>query len=307
MTSYNGERWVAAQIDSVLEQQGIDVDLIVSDDGSSDQTPRILDGLQSAGKLRYTVRRPATGSASQNFFALIDTCPVDDYAYFAFSDQDDVWDEDKLQRAHLALLSDGSAGYSCAVRATWPDGRTRTIPQVPFTTPADFLFEGAGQGCTFVMTRDFFLRIREFLPRNRHILTFLAYHDWTIYALARCWNLRWTFDPQACMTYRQHDSNDTGAKTSWRGIARRLSLIRSGWYARQLRAIAELCVAAAPGNSPVAEWLAIMDRTDGLRNRFRAASFCCRNGRRAARDNAMLITAALAGWLQVSRTGPRPL
>ena len=53
MSTYNGEKYLREQIDSILTQQDVDVDLLVRDDGSKDDTLKILDEYQSNGKLTY--------------------------------------------------------------------------------------------------------------------------------------------------------------------------------------------------------------------------------------------------------------
>ena len=53
MSTYNGERYLRDQIDSILIQEDVDVTLFVRDDGSRDQTTSILDAYQAEGKLRW--------------------------------------------------------------------------------------------------------------------------------------------------------------------------------------------------------------------------------------------------------------
>ena len=51
MSTYNGEKYLEAQIDSVLSQKDVNVDLLVRDDGSSDKTCEILQKYSAEGKL----------------------------------------------------------------------------------------------------------------------------------------------------------------------------------------------------------------------------------------------------------------
>jgi rhamnosyltransferase len=297
LATFNGARWIADQLDSILRQADVDVSVLINDDGSTDDTRTQIARFAATGRVGLTSTTAPTGSASQNFFALIRGNTAEGFDFVAFADQDDLWNEDKLVRACRALAARPSGGYSSAVTAVWPDGRTRILRQVDTPTPSDFLFEGAGQGCTFVLSADFYARIRGFLLTHTELTRGLHYHDWTLYALSRVWDLPWTFDPAATMRYRQHGGNDTGARLSLSGVARRLSLMRAGWYRQQLQGIADLCFTAAPSCTVVARWRSMLSAPQGWGRRLRMARFCLQGGRRRVLDRMILVYAALAGWL----------
>jgi rhamnosyltransferase len=100
------------------------------------------------------------------------------------------------------------------------------------------------------------------------------------------------------MKYRQHSQNDTGARASYAGIRKRLGLIRSGWYSRQLNHIANLCSAAAPDHTVVARWLSILSAKHGVARRAQLLSFLLTTGgRRRPADNFVMGAAACVGWI----------
>lgn len=297
LASHNGAPWIVEQIDSILAQEGVDVRLVVRDDCSTDETRAKIAPFLRHCPVSLTCGDVPTGSAAQNYFNLMRDNPADDVDFIALSDQDDNWNADKLLRACRQLDLDRCAGYSSATVAVWPGGRSTILTQPSRATPSDFLFGGIGQGCTFVLSRGFYARAREFLARNPDITKDIHYHDWALYALARTWQAPWIFDPTPSVRYRQHDRNDTGARGSLRGLRKRLGLIRNGWFAAQLRAIAALCATADPTNVPIATWRSMLLAPTGWRRRFEAARFCLGGGRRSLRDNAALVIAALAGWL----------
>jgi rhamnosyltransferase len=297
LASCNGAPWIADQIDSILAQQGVDIRLIVRDDCSADETRARIAPFLRHSPVSLTLGDSPTGSAAQNYFNLIRDNPADDFDFIALSDQDDSWNTDKLVRACDQLRREHCAGYSSATLAVWPSGRSAVLTQSARVTGSDFLFGGIGQGCTFVLTRGFYARVRRFLAGNPDISRDIHYHDWALYALARAWGLRWIFDPIPSVRYRQHDRNDTGARASAAGVRKRLSLIRRGWFANQLRAIAALCAAADPVNAMISKWQSTLLAPDTWSRRFEMARFCWSGGRRSMRDNAVLVTAALAGWL----------
>ena len=293
LAAYNGGPWIRDQIDSILGQQAVDVHVMVRDDGSLDDTRMQVERFVSHGRVRLQTAAARSGSAAQNFFTLIRENSAAGFDFIALADQDDLWNPDKLARASRLLAKEHSAGYSSWTTAIWPDGRKSVLKQLGIPTSSDFLFEGTGQGCTFVLSVQFYERARQFLLENPQLSQPIHYHDWALYALVRAWGLRWSFDPHPTVRYRQHGGNDTGARISANGIARRLRLIRQGWYRQQLRAIGDLCFAAAPGNPTVTAWRAVL----AARNRLQTAGCCIRGGRRKRVDNAILVLAALAGWI----------
>jgi rhamnosyltransferase len=298
LAAYNGAKWIGEQIQSVLAQTGVDVHLVIRDDGSSDSTRSEIERFTAVDSRVELIAAPAPSrSASQNFFFLIRSGDASNFDFVALSDQDDVWDRQKLRQATDSLARSRASGYSSAVTAIWPTGASRRLTQNPFLTESDYLFEGAGQGCTFVLASEFYNQLRRFLQAHEHLTQRVHFHDWVIYALSRAWHLDWVFDSISTMQYRQHGNNDTGARAGLRGVATRMARIRKGWYADQLLGISDLCQAAKPDNSLVHAWHTLLrtDRTFG--RRLMIAQFCLRGGRRRKSDNAILVLAALFGWI----------
>lgn len=92
LSTYNGERYLKAQIDSLLNQQDVEVGILVRDDGSTDRTCEILKQYEEQGKLQFY--KGCNLGYAESFLDLI---KQDVYAdYYAFCDQDDVWLSTKL-------------------------------------------------------------------------------------------------------------------------------------------------------------------------------------------------------------------
>ena len=91
LCTYNGEKYLERQLESVFGQKNVELQILVHDDGSTDGTADILS--------KYNI--PVIGSehlgAAHGFFYLMEHAPEADY--YAFCDQDDVWDRDKLSAA----------------------------------------------------------------------------------------------------------------------------------------------------------------------------------------------------------------
>jgi rhamnosyltransferase len=297
LAAHNGGKWIAEQIESILRQSRVDVALVISDDLSNDDTRTRIERYADARKIRLNSPPTRTGFAAQNFLWLICNTDADGFEYVALSDQDDIWLAGKLERGCAALRADGASGYSGAVTAFWEDGSETILNQTRRRTSSDFLFEGAGQGCTFILTSDFYCRLKTFLLTNRSKTQGLRFHDWAIYALSRSWGLDWKFDQTPMMRYRQHQANDIGARASARGLKKRLVLIKEGWYAQQIKAIAQLCLLAAPEDPLITEWNKLLVMPHGVRRRWQILLFCIRGGRRRKADNGALMFAAVAGWI----------
>jgi rhamnosyltransferase len=297
LAAFNGSKWLLEQVESILCQVNVDVHLIISDDGSTDGTRATIDRFTVDHRVHAVSPSVPTRSAAQNFLWLIRTTPADGYDFISFADQDDLWHEDRIFRGCSALNVANAQGYSSAVIAFWSDGRAKTLKQVETPTASDFLFEGAGQGCTYVLDQAFYRRLRVFFIHHESETGDLHYHDWAIYALSRSWKLKWVFDQKPSLRYRQHEKNDTGARISIGGVRRRLGRIKDGWYSRQLRAIAAICLAAAPGDPVISEWHNLLGQPRGILRQWRIASFCLRGGRRRLHDRVILVSAVVAGWI----------
>lgn len=131
MATYNGERFLREQLDSILIQLAPDDELIVSDDGSTDSTLNILDEYKQKDKrlvLLHHAKNPDIAKkkysrnfyyATQNFENALNHAKGD---YIFFSDQDDVWLPGKVEKMCEALES-----YDCAMcnnQIIGKDGKT---------------------------------------------------------------------------------------------------------------------------------------------------------------------------------------
>ncbi|MBP3793153.1 MAG: glycosyltransferase [Ruminococcus sp.] len=97
LSSYNGEKYIRTQIDSILNQKmDAELQLIIRDDGSTDDTLLILDEYTKAFN-NVTVLKGNNIGYIASFFTLLKVAPKADY--YSFSDQDDFWLSDKLQVA----------------------------------------------------------------------------------------------------------------------------------------------------------------------------------------------------------------
>lgn len=94
MATYNGEKYLSDQIDSLLAQTFSDWHLYVHDDGSADDTVHIIEKYNEEHPEKITLLDyPSEGSACKNFLSLLDRVDAD---YYMFCDQDDIWLPEKI-------------------------------------------------------------------------------------------------------------------------------------------------------------------------------------------------------------------
>jgi rhamnosyltransferase len=298
MATYNGAQWLGEQVESILAQEGVEVSLMAADDASRDKTRDHLEDLaRRHPRVQLVGWDEGSGSAGANFRRLFRTVDTAGFDFVALADQDDVWHGRKLSAAIEALERSSSDGYSCAVRSFWPDGREKVLPQVAVPRGADFLFEGAGQGCTFVLRQPLFERAQDFCRSWGNVADQLHYHDWLLYLLARAWNRGWYFDQQAWIRYRQHGGNEIGSRGSLKSIARRVELIRNGWFGAQVGAAIAIFRTAKQDDGLVNRFAELFRQPDSLARRLKLLYFFVRHGRRRVADRIVLAGSAAAGWI----------
>jgi len=215
LSSYNGEKFIKEQIDSILNQdvaKTMELSLLVRDDGSRDGTHAILNEYQEKGLLTwYTGEnlRPA-----KSFWHLVKTAPVADY--YAFCDQDDVWFPDKLSRAVDTIeqcpKKDKPVLYCSAVTVTDTELNPTGSLSAAYHAKDDLAYSllySVAPGCTFVFNA---AARKEFLRYDMD-KQFVVIHDWLAHKIVA---LKGTLihDDNPSMYYRQHGNNVIGSKRS---------------------------------------------------------------------------------------------
>lgn len=237
LATHNGERWLLDQLESIRVQISVDVKLLASDDNSKDATLQILKDKNPSCNFLPSIK---IGSAAQNFFRLLRDVDLTSIRYAALSDQDDLWDSDKLSSAISMIEKLKVDAYSSNVTAFWANGKTKLINKAQNQCQFDYMFESAGPGCTFVLTQKLALHLQQFLIQNQQACTDVALHDWFIYAFARTNGYKWVIDKQPHMQYRQHENNVMGANAGWQAKLTRWKKLRAGWLQTQAILLADI-------------------------------------------------------------------
>ena len=218
MPTYNGARFLAPMLDSIMEQKGAAVRLYVRDDSSTDSTMLILrrygqqhDNIQVLTGARLNV--------VANVNALLTHAEKNTSAYFALADQDDIWSSDKIAR-QLALMQNMEQQYGteCPILLC---SDARCIDENGHTVAASFLQQmgipsGWGKdlrqslvmshalGCT-CMGNAALRRLALPLPQGDSIFM----HDWWLLLVASCFGVT-CCQREPLVAYRQHGANVLG-------------------------------------------------------------------------------------------------
>ncbi|MCI5197044.1 MAG: glycosyltransferase [Candidatus Electrothrix sp. AW5] len=253
LAAYNGRTWLQEQIDSIFNQQNVNIKLFISVDTSSDGAESWVDQLvERESRVQALPHGQHFGNAASNFFRILRDVDFLDFDYIALADQDDIWHSDKLSRAIDMLKKTNSDGYSGNVNAFWPDGRQKLIDKAQPQAEWDYLFESAGPGCTFVMTQKLAMEVQNFIRTNQERMNSVWIHDWFIYAFARSHGYNWYIDKYPSMLYRQHENNQIGTNTGYKAFQHRMQFVLSGKALQQSSLIAELC--GMENHSFVKQW-----------------------------------------------------
>ena len=234
MSTYNGEKYLKEQIESILSQS-VPVEIVVRDDGSTDSTQQILDEYSKKGKLTwYSGNNLGPG---KSFFSLVQGAPFADY--YAFADQDDVWDYDKVEVAigALANLSQDIPNLYCSsCRLVSADLRPLPVAlksRVIVPSLGEALVENISPGCTYIFNRKSLELFRMYK------MDFISVHDWDLYRIVLSLAGNVIYDKQPHISYRQHGKNAIGYQTGRKLWWRRIKKIVTGTTKRQYSTTAQ--------------------------------------------------------------------
>jgi glycosyltransferase involved in cell wall biosynthesis len=234
LATYNGSKYLAAQLESLFRQTCKDFHLYVRDDGSTDDTLKIVDDFVRMYPDRITVVRECVShcGAARSFIRLLRAVNAD---YYMFCDQDDIWHEDKIEKTFacmrkveeevgngvpvvvstdLRVVDENLAVMKESFNANLKIDVFRKHPQMlcvrHVVTGCTMMFNADAKAVSFPMS------------------SLSTMHDEWV-ALCTQFNEGKVFVmDEVTVDYRQHSSNTLGAATAGRGFFKR-ALAREGW------------------------------------------------------------------------------
>lgn len=223
LAAYKGEKYIAAQIESILPQLGNGDELIVSDDYPAGKTKAIVESFAAKdGRVKY-IKGKGKGVVA-NFETALNACSGD---VIFLCDQDDVWMPDKVQTV-MAEIENGAKLVMHDASITDAD--------LNITNPSCFSVHGANTslcknllkntfvGCCMAFTKDL---LCETLPFPKGI----AMHDWWIALVALKHKHKTVLIHKPLILWRRHGENVTGSKTT--------AMQKIRWRADMLSALAQ--------------------------------------------------------------------
>lgn len=232
LSTYNGEKYLPELIASLLEQKDVDLHVLVRDDGSKDDTLPYLETIADE-RVEYYIgqNKRAVGS----FLELIQKASLD-YDYYAFADQDDVWQKDKVSTAVHKLSSveskKPSLYYSGQIIT---DSNLNVLYKHNLDTKrsvkANCIFNQMA-GCTAVFNRTLLQELQKYSPKN------IYGHDVWCYRVCAALNGNIVVDSEGKILYRQHGDNvvglQSGLKGKWKTACDYIFKYNASSYAKEI-------------------------------------------------------------------------
>ena len=235
MATFNGEKYIEEQILSIANQSNVNIEIIVSDDGSTDQTIKILKYLSNTIPIMIMEYDANSGSASANFLRMIRDVDISSADYVALSDQDDIWCPSKIYDS-INAMGELYSGVSSDLLA-FDDLKNKAwyIRKSDRKVDYDHLFQGGSAGCTYLMRAEFIEILKKQIKHLSKSELILVSHDWFIYLIARLKGQDWLLEKNNKIFYRQHSTNVYGDAGFLKGYLKKIKLINSGWYENSLK------------------------------------------------------------------------
>lgn len=211
MSSYNGEKYIRHQIDSILNQKDCAVDLLVRDDGSNDSTREIIKSYETCGRVKL-LNEGQNLHAARSFLRLIEV--ASEYDYYAFADQDDVWDEDKLISGINILRQENGPTLYCSNARVVDENLNMFGYNVyrhrKYTNLESVVVTGNFMGCTMIFNNKLREKILNYLNPSYCLM-----HDYYLSVLCMLIGGKIIYDEIPHMSYRIHGKNTVGVSTSF--------------------------------------------------------------------------------------------
>lgn len=235
MATYNGEKYICQQIDSILSQTCKDWELYIHDDGSTDNTIAAVESyVEKYPDKIHLIDGKSTGGAKYNFFYMFGQVEA---PYYMTCDQDDVWLEKKIELTYDKMLTiEDKADIPCLVYTELRvvDSELNTIADTMSEyqsldchkrTINQFILQNSVTGCTMMINRALRDKMLHITDIDNTIM-----HDWWAALVAAQFG-KTAFIDEPTILYRQHGDNSLGAL----GINKLSYIVRRVWQKKQIQ------------------------------------------------------------------------
>lgn len=217
MSTYNGECFLAEQIDSILNQTNVNVSLIIRDDGSTDNTLSIIRDYCERYSNVQRMHAEENLGPGKSFMDLMyySFRELQHFDYYAFADQDDIWLADKLDTA-INMIKDSITikipGLYCSNQMLYFEDKSSRLrfSNQPDMTLAGHLSRNLPSGCTFVMNRALVERVSRAEHAGDTIINRRIHDSWLMLVCLSIGSV--VYDEKPHILYRIHANNTVGVK-----------------------------------------------------------------------------------------------
>lgn len=205
MSTYNGEAFLKEQLDSILNQTYKNLEIIISDDSSTDNTVEIIKEYQSKDSRIILSQNEKNIGFVKNFEKAISLCSGE---YIALCDQDDVWKTNKIE-LFVSQIKENTLIYSNAslIDKNSKEKNKNFIKETnirKWDSNIPFLLYNVISGNTMMFKKELLTHILPF-PSN------ITYHDfWIAFVASTCGTITYTREPM--IFYRKHSEQVTFSK-----------------------------------------------------------------------------------------------
>lgn len=230
LSTFNGANYLREQIESLRQQTWSNWIIVASDDGSSDATLEILYEYQRLlGTARLQIHAGPRQGFAANFLSLIRRAQGQ-ADYFAFCDQDDLWQPDKLERGLAwAQLHSSSRPLLYCSRTRLIDATGQAIGFSPLFRRAPSFANALVQSIAGGNTMLFNAATAQLLSLTPTHVPIIS-HDWWAYILVTGCGGFVKYDEHPSINYRQHGNNLIGSNSSVRDRLSRLRRMLKGTF-----------------------------------------------------------------------------
>lgn len=214
MSTYNGEKYIKEQLDSIFAQVNVNVLLFVRDDGSNDNTVSIIEEYSNRYPIEILYDNVNVGPGESFMRLIYKYANLSKVDYYAFADQDDIWLTDKLYRAIIKIqeiVEDKPILYA--------SNQYLYINEINhglrYQEPQDMslishMTRNTVSGCTYVMNKQLINLVANAKRPDARIISCRLHDAWVMLVAIVCGKV--IYDHDSYMLYRIHDQNVVGIK-----------------------------------------------------------------------------------------------
>lgn len=213
LATYNGEKYLKSQLDSILSQTYKDFRLLISDDCSSDNTRKILEEYKEKDNRIILYFQEKNLGVIKNFEFLLQKV---ESKYYMFSDQDDIWKNDKVEKSVKKIEETKSdlvysdlevvdENLNITYKSYWKlKGIYNKIKK--YNNFDSLYLNNFVTGCTIISKKELIEKVLPLPTTSKYVL-----HDYWI-ALIISQNGKIDYIEEPLIKYRQHKNNKVGSK-----------------------------------------------------------------------------------------------